>query len=142
MVNIRSDGVLLTTVQAAVPFWAVPSIVNVWPGPATSSQTAWSGPAAATGFGFTVSTTSSVAVPQHGLEELMTVRRTVTVPTFVKVTVVSSAFGLPMVTPRSAELLLTTVQAGEPYWAVASMLNVWPGPGTSSHTVLSGPAAA
>ena len=138
MVTFKSDGLLLTTVQAIVPFDAVPFTVKVCPGPGppgpgASSQTAWSAPALASGFAFTVRVTSELVLPQAGFE-LVTVRRKVTVPTLLRLTVVSSLSALPIITPRSVGLLLTMVQAGVPFWAVPSMLKVCPGPGLSSQT--------
>ncbi|GHA73003.1 hypothetical protein GCM10007389_28590 [Pontibacter akesuensis] len=78
LIEAVAPPVELRTDHLPVPFVAVPLSVKAVAVPVT--HLASSVPALANGSGFTVSITSSVAVPQAGLSVLVVVRRRVTVP--------------------------------------------------------------
>lgn len=123
----------LTTDQTAVPLAALPAKVNGVVAPA--AQVVWSGPAFASGLGFTVRTTKSSTLPQLGVKLLVVVSLRVAVPIPVKVTpevrlLVSAITAGPLTTDHTAvplEALPANVNEVEP---------------PVSHRVWSGPAFA
>jgi Na+-transporting NADH:ubiquinone oxidoreductase subunit NqrB len=125
--------------QTDVPFAAVPAKVNAVGPEGAVWHFAWSGPALAVGFAFTVKITSSVTVPQLGVALLVLVKRSVTVPIPATLTVEVNELVL-LIVAAAVPVDPIALHTAVPFAAVPAKVNEVGPEGAVWHLVSSGPA--